>query len=161
MSLTEGEVPAVASAYYHVVLAPSHRPMGARNTREAKTLCRALDLLAKKDTGAAADLPGQRLKALEKSMVDGDWTRAQFLELLPPEGTMLVDRDEDLMVQRENELQAKIEGKGGKQQRSSLGWWGPRFEGTWKGSKGKDRNKDKGKGKPKGGGAKGALGNGE
>ena len=94
------------------ILFPAYRMMGIRNGREAKTLCRALDLLAKKETGAAADLLCQRLKALEKSLVGNDWSRAQYLELLSPEGMTLVDRDEELMVQRENELQVKIQGKG-------------------------------------------------
>ena len=85
--------------------------MAGRNAREAKTLCRALDLLAKKEAGPASDLLGQHLKALEKSLVDGDWSRAQFLERLPPEGMTLVDRDEDLMVQKENEVQSRINGE--------------------------------------------------
>ena len=152
MIMREGQIPAVASTYFHVVIAPSHRDMGQRNSREARTLCRALDLLAKKETGAAADLLCQRLKALEKSLADqGMWTRAQFLELLPPEGMTLVDRDEDLMVQRENELQVKIKGKGtavvpyyGKDQGS---WKGQDSWKGWKGDKGKGKDKDKGKNK--------------
>ena len=156
MFMKEGQIPAVASTYFHVVIAPSHRDMGQRNSREARTLCRALDLLAKKETGAAADLLCQRLKALEKSLADhGLWTRAQFLELLPPEGMTLVDRDEDLMVQRENELQVKIKGQG-------KGWKGDKAQDLaivpwkgWKGDKGKGKDKDKGKNKKADGKASG------
>ena len=146
--MKEGQIPAVASAYFHVVLAPSHRDMGQRNSREARTLCRALDLLAKKETGAAADLLCQRLKALEKSLADqGMWTRAQFLELLPPEGMTLVDRDEDLMVQRENELQVKIKGKGTAYGKDQGSWKDQDSWEGWKADKGKGEDKDKGENK--------------
>ena len=47
-----------------------------------------LDLMANRDNGQLADLLAQRLKALEKSYLDGNsWGQAQWLELLPPEGT--------------------------------------------------------------------------
>ena len=134
-----------------MVIAPAHRDMGLRNSREARSLCRALDLLAKKENGAAADLLCQRLKALEKSLSDGGtWYRAQFLELLPPDGMTLVDRDEELMVQRENELQFKT--KGGPQKGFGPGKGSDVWTGgdAWKGGKGKD--KDKGKWKDKKGG---------
>ena len=135
-----GQIPAVASAYFHVVLAPTHRGMGQRNSREARTLCRALDLMAKKEIGAVADLLCQRQKASEKSLADqGSWTRAQFLEFLPPDGMTLVDRDEDLMVQPENEVQVKI--KGGSQKGIGYG----KGQDYWKGGKGKGKDKCKGK----------------
>ena len=127
--------------------------MGQRNSREAMTLCRALGLPAKKETGAAAGLLCQRPTALEKSLADqGLWTRAQFLELLPPEGMTLVDRDEDLMVHRENELQVKIKGnfqKGAGYGKGQDSWKG------WKGDKGKGKDKDKGKNKKGNGKASG------
>ena len=69
-----------------------------------------MDLLAKKEYGVAADTAAQLLKALEESMVDQGWHRAQCLEILPPEGATIVDRDEDLMAQRENELQVNVNG---------------------------------------------------
>lgn len=43
----------------------------------------------------------QRIKALERASQEGHWGAAQFLELLPPEGTMLLDRSEELYVTRE------------------------------------------------------------
>ena len=111
----DDSVPPVASTYFHAVLSPAHRDMGLRNSREARTLCRALDLLAKREAGAAADVLCQRLKALEKAVKDNNsWVRAQWLELLPPEGMTLVDRDEELMTTCEEALQAKITGNKGK-----------------------------------------------
>ena len=89
--MKEGQIPAVASAYFHVVLAPSHRDMGQRNSREARTLCRALDLPTKRETGAAADPLCQRPTAVERSLAgQGPRTWAEFLEQLRLEGKPLV-----------------------------------------------------------------------
>ena len=38
----------------------------------------------------------KRLKALEKSVVYGNWERAQFLELLEPRGATLLGKDEEV-----------------------------------------------------------------
>ena len=61
-----------------------------------KTLCVILDHLAEKDSPQAADVAAQRLKALEKSLVDGGrWDRAQFLELIDTDHvSMLTDAEE-------------------------------------------------------------------
>ena len=143
--MKEGQIAAVLPTCSQVVLATSHRDMGRRSSREARMLCRALDPPAEKETGAAAVPLCQRLAALEKSLADqGLWTGAQFLELLPPEGMTLVDQDEDVMVQRENELQVKIKGnfqKGAGYGKGQDSWKG------WKGDKGKGKDKDKGKNK--------------
>ncbi len=55
-TMESGSTPPVASTYFHVILSPAHRDMGLRSAREARTLCRALDLLAKQEPGAAADV---------------------------------------------------------------------------------------------------------
>ena len=47
-----------------------------RAHREMRTLCTALDMLARKLPAHAADLLGQRLKAIEKSCHDGHWQAA-------------------------------------------------------------------------------------
>ena len=132
---------AVATKYFYSILMPAHPLMGMRNSRETRTLCRALDLLAVKEYGQAADLIAQRVKALERNMVDNHWDRAQWAELLPPEGTTLMDREEDQMLAQEESLQNRLRGKGG-----GYGWQDWRSE---KGSKGKGKGKDKGKDKGK------------
>ena len=79
-------------------------------------------------------------------MVDNHWDRAQWAELLPPEGTTLLDREEDQMLAQEESLQSRLRGKG-----SSQGWQEWRSDKGSKGKgKGKDRGKDKGKSKAKG-----------
>ncbi len=77
------------------------------------------------------------MKALEKAVKDNNsWHRAQWLELLPPEGMTLVDRDEELMTTREEELQAKIgPGKGKGKDKESDG----KGQGKAKGKKGKHK----------------------
>ena len=110
--------------------------------RECRTLCAALDLMATKQQGAAADLLTQRLKAVEKAIVDRHWERAQWSELLPPEGATLMDREEDQMNAKEEELQWRLRGKGWK------GWQGWPDQG-----KGKDKKEKGAKGKGKKGAA--------
>ena len=128
--------PAAAMRYYYNIMMNTHASMGLRNSREAKTLCRALDLAADRRYGALADLLAQRLKSIEKAVADGNWNRAQWFELLPPEGTTMLERDEDYMVTREEQLERRLKGpagggeKGGKDN---------------KGQKGKGKGKDKNK----------------
>ena len=131
--------PAVATAYYLGILVPTHAgKAGLRTMRELRCWCRLLDLLAKSQTGAAADLAAQRVKALERSIVDGGWTRAQHLELLEPEGATLLDKSEDLMLAKEAELEARIKPSQREQ-------WFAEVKG--KGKKGKGKEKGGGKGK--------------
>lgn len=42
----------------------------------------------------------QRFKALELSLADQGWSRAQHVELIPSEGATLLDKDEALMAPR-------------------------------------------------------------
>jgi len=148
--IEEGKTPAAATVYFHSVFMPSHRDIGLRNSREGRTLCRGLDLLANREYGQLADLLAQRLKALEKSYLDGNhWSQAQWLELLPPEGATLLDRSEEYMASREEELSGRLssswKGKGKDQDWSS----------SWKGEGKYDRGvKPKGSGKDWKGGKK-------
>ena len=136
--ITRNSTPAVATAYYLTVFKPTHPDMGLRNSREARTLCCALDHLARGEYGETADLLSQRLKALEKAQKDGNsWRQAQWLELLPPEGMTLVERDEEYMATREEELCWRIHGGKGS-------WGGKDYKNKDAKGKGKD---DKGKGK--------------
>ena len=111
-----------------------------------RTVALVIDLLAKQRHAEAADVLAQRLKALERSVVDGAWVQSQFLELIPPEGATLLDKDEDLMLAKEARAEAEL--------RTGSSWWGaqqwhqPGKGGAPKGDrKGKGK---KGKGKEKG-----------
>ena len=105
----------MALNYFHAIFKPAHHWMGLRTAREMETLALVLDSLADGSFGAAADLVAQRLKALERSTWDGHWERAQWVELLEPEGASLMEDDEQHMVDRESRLRqrwAKGKGKG-------------------------------------------------
>eukprot|EP00971_Amphidinium_carterae_P301482 5990188-Amphidinium_carterae.1 len=81
---------------------PTHREvLSIRNLRELRTLARALDLLSRQKVGEAADLLAQRVKAVERATVDGHWTNAQLLELIDPEGALLLEKDESLALAKE------------------------------------------------------------
>ena len=103
--------PVVANSYLMMVLQPKYQAtMGMRNLRELKTMATTLDHLARGESGKAADLLAQRIKAIEKSMVDGDqWTRAQFCELIEAESATLLNKEEDFMMDREFELSKRLE----------------------------------------------------
>ena len=81
---------------------------GMRTVRELKTLGVILDHLAVNQFAKAADVVSQRIKALERATHEKHWGAAQFLELLPPEGTMLLDRDEEMYLAREYLLDQRL-----------------------------------------------------
>ena len=107
-----------------------------------KTLCTAIDMLAQKQPAHAADLLGQRVKALEKATQDGHWGSAQFLELLSPEQAGLLERDEQVFTTKEYLLDLKLKGLDK--------WQRPPRENP-KGDREKGGKKGKKKGKGKGG----------
>jgi hypothetical protein len=100
--------PAVAHAYCLGVMVPQYRFMGVRTGRELRTLVTVLDPLAQKGHPEAADLVARRIKALERSIVDGRCLRAQYLELIPPKGATLLEKDEDIMIAREHDLDQRL-----------------------------------------------------
>ncbi|CAE6967009.1 unnamed protein product [Symbiodinium sp. CCMP2592] len=101
------KTPPVAMNFVLTVLAP--RQMPVRTLREMKTLAAALDQIAAGRSHSAADLLAQRLKALELSQTDSTWNRAQFIELVEPEGPALLEREEAVLASKEwaSELRMK------------------------------------------------------
>ena len=112
------DMPPAAEAFYLRVL--SQDPdANVRSQREMQTLCRVLDLLAKGKTGEAADVVAMRLKAVEMASKDGNWTRAEHLELVPKLGAKLTTTAEEEAIRKEVLMAAKLEnsiglGKGSK-----------------------------------------------
>ena len=140
-----GQVTPAAHVYFLTVMTPQLRDRWTpRTQRELKCWVSVLDLLAENRGPQAADLACQRIKALEKSVVDGQWRRAKFLELVEQEDLPLTDRGEENMMRKEQELEEKLRGKGS---------WYPWTEWSQKGGKDHD-DRVKGKGK-KGKGGKG------
>lgn len=134
--MSKRRTPVVAVNHMQTVLIPGlGQKAGIRSTRELKTLGTILDHLAAGKASMAADVVTQRIKALERATMEGHWSAAQFLELLPPEGSSLLDRDEEVYLAREYLLDQRLK----KYDRG----WERRDQGGAKG-KGKD-----GKGKTK------------
>ena len=70
-----------------------------------------MDLLAKGESLNAVDVVAQRIKAMEVSIVENGWEKAQFLELIEaPQATLLTKEDEELM-HKERELKRKFREK--------------------------------------------------
>ena len=91
----EGATPPLASHFVLTVLMPK---ASLRTQRELRTLAKGLDLLARGEASQCADLLGQRIKALERAAAEGHWMSAQFLELLPPDTSTLLERDEEVYL---------------------------------------------------------------
>ena len=62
-----------------------------RQLRELRTLCKALDLVVEGEARRAADILAERVKATEAALHDDNWLKAQFVELLPREGSLLLE----------------------------------------------------------------------
>lgn len=135
--------PSTATAYFLTVLVLQYQSrMPVRTSRELRTVARALDLVALGQSAQAADLLAQRLKALELSLSDQSWARAQFVELIPQDAAVLTGSDELVMATKEQTAEMKM--------RHLMGM------STWKGApRGEGPREDKGRPKGKGKGKKG------
>jgi hypothetical protein len=124
---------------YHIltVLLPN---LGAkvvlRSVRELKMLGSIMDQLAAGSPSKAADIVCQRIKAVERASHEGHWGSAQFLELLPPENSMLLGRDEEMFVTKEYLLDQKLKSYDRPPGRGEGGG-----KGKAKGAKGKTKEK--------------------
>eukprot|EP00973_Karenia_brevis_P089894 12399956-Karenia_brevis.AAC.1 len=74
--------------------------MGLRNSREALTLATAIDQILKGSPAGALDVLMQRLKALERSIIDGNWNTARWFELIPTSEANLSLQEEALQAQK-------------------------------------------------------------
>ena len=99
LTTTSNKTHAVATNWVLTVLVPKNLPV--RLLREMRTLAVALDQIAAGKAHSAADTIAQRLKALELSQSDASWSRAQFIELLEPEGPSLLERSEAVLASKE------------------------------------------------------------
>lgn len=134
-------MPSSATSYLLTILNPNHKDqLTMRTAREFRTVAKILDLLAQGLPERAADICAQRFKALELSLTDQGWARAQHVELIPAEGATLVDKDEALMATREQVSEVKMK------QAFALSPWRQRGKAYPRGEeKGKGKGKSKGK----------------
>eukprot|EP00438_Fugacium_kawagutii_P025118 Skav230791 [mRNA] locus=scaffold312:65520:71347:+ [translate_table: standard] len=136
----EGHTPSVATHYLLTMMLPQlGSRLNLRSQRELRTLCLAVDLLARKHPAQAADVLSQRIKAIEKAGIDGHWGSAQYLELLSPEQSGLLEREEEVYTSKEYLLELRL--KGMDKQRGRDPGKGEKEKG---GKKGRERGKGKG-----------------
>ena len=140
INVEPNRTPVVAMNHIITVLLPSlGQKAGLRSIRELKTLGVILDHLAAGSPSKAADVVSQRIKAVERATHENHWGAAQYLELLPPENSLLLDKDEEMYVTKEYLLAEKLKNY----DRST-----PRREGDGKGkskgAKGKTKDREKG-----------------
>ena len=153
----------MARSYYLRVWVPTYPNAGIKVRKEAKTLCTALDLMAKGRHGQAADVMTHRLKGLEKALLDGNWDKAQFVELVDADASTLMSKEEEVWADNDLRLQRRLsssrpfasseKGKG----KSERPWWyysegeasGGRQQDGGKGTKSYANGKGKYKGKGK------------
>eukprot|EP00971_Amphidinium_carterae_P076992 1521181-Amphidinium_carterae.1 len=84
------------------ILAPTLRPQtGIRNLQEMRCWALVLDAITRQELGRASDFAAQRLKALERASLDGNWNLAQYLDLTPSDKATLLDRTEEVKMRRE------------------------------------------------------------
>ena len=74
--------------------------MGLRNSREALTLAMAINAILRGSPAAALDILTQRLKALEKSILDSSGNVARWMELLPTSEAHLSSQEETIKAQK-------------------------------------------------------------
>ncbi len=89
----------LALQYYRNHLA---RKMSGAQSREALTLCTAIDLMLRGRAAAAMDLMVQRVKSVESIANGSHYTVAQRLELVPQESHLLTGREEMRSAARES-----------------------------------------------------------
>ena len=110
-------VRAMVMAYLHQVMfheMPRDR-LGIRNTRELVTLGLVSDKIRRGEVAAALDVCIQRIKAVERAAVDGNWDAAKWYELIPTGEALLTPREESLAAHKietaEQKLKAARNGK--------------------------------------------------
>jgi len=111
----------VVTNYLTVGLGPSAasqgKNLGIRNEREMRTLAEGIDALLAGDLGRAGDILMQRFRACEVNVLDGDWSLAKHLELIPPHQITSVPMGMRQEMMREQNLANKILTGGGQARR--------------------------------------------
>ena len=103
------KLPPLYVPYYTLILQPiieASQQGGARNERECRTICEAMDALLRGDPLGSLMILLARLKAIETAVSPegGGWNVAQHHELIPPKGSGLVsarDRENAARDQRD------------------------------------------------------------
>eukprot|EP00971_Amphidinium_carterae_P288738 5733325-Amphidinium_carterae.1 len=80
-----------------------------------------MDMLASGKVKEVSELIAQRMKAVEKAMIENSWDRAQYYDLVQPETRTLASSQEELMAHREEREKVRPSGQAsGKARRATL-----------------------------------------
>lgn len=135
-----GAVPPVALQFFRNQL---QGKLSGGASREALTLCWALDLGLQGKLADMMDCLSQRLKSVEMTANGGSWMVSQRVEVVPPDKPLLASRAEAQAAAKENKEEMKVRAltKGKEKGRGeNPGGWRPM-------GKGEQKGKDKAKGK--------------
>ena len=91
-----------ATHYLLAMMIPRFTKMPMRSLRELRTLA------TQQKMTRAADVVAQRFKAVERALLDDNWARAQYAELIPLEHAALMSKGEEFMLQKEQEIEARL-----------------------------------------------------
>ena len=97
--LTTAMIPGAAAAGQH---------MGIRTIREMRTLAESLDAIIRGEPAKAGDILMQRFRACETNVLEGDWSLAKHLELIPPHQISSVPMGMRQEMVREQNLANKL-----------------------------------------------------
>ena len=115
----ETELHPLSIQYYRQAMAP--RLQGAPS-REALTLCFAIDLILQGRVAESADCLVQRLKSIELVSQGAAWQIAQRLEVLPPERPVVSTRSEAKEAIREQKEESKTKSEASHAKGKGEGW---------------------------------------
>ena len=147
------------SSYFSIVVRPQLGQISGP-VREMHLLANGLDLLRQGDLDVLGDLLASRFMSVHQSLLDGGWSTARHLELMPMEDSTAAGNAIVLQARKHAKLAAKLNsqeywtgsaggrGRGGRGKGQQWGdsHWPSNNDGKSKGKKG-----GKGKGKQKGG----------
>ena len=106
------DCPSSARHFLSMVVKPElggRQAQQTRNLRELEVLGSVIDLLAVGRQGEAADMITQRMLSARMSMMDGGWSRAQYLELTPQDQSAMVPLALQKMAAKEYDAQKKLQ----------------------------------------------------
>ena len=141
------------ASYFSIVIRP-HLTGSMNQQREMHHLSNAIDLLRQGQLDRLGDLLASRFISIHQSLIDGNWSSARFLEIMPMEEMSAADSSVVLSARKHAKLNAKVTN--------------PDLSNTWRGpAKGKGKNKwstwheSEGTAEGKGKGKKGGKGKGK
>lgn len=139
------------SSYFSIIIRPQVGTINGQ-VREMHLLSSCMDALREGALDHVGDLLAARFISLHQSLLDGNWTAARQLELLPLEEVSAAGPQLVLQARKQAKLAAKV---------SQPDQWYPQGAGKGRGSRGKGSGWPEWQGEPKGKTKKGGKGKGK